>query len=121
MNELSNTIDLESTLIKAEALFARYKRLVEAIDKKQNFPKPRKDLNDAESSEAPPLKASEQTTTTQSKRNSSGGNKGKDKAKDTEPPKEKIITPELRALLKREVEVLPRHTVAKNGDGMPSR
>ena len=40
VNELSNTIDLESTLIRAEALFRRFQRMVEAIDKKSNFPAP---------------------------------------------------------------------------------
>ena len=40
VNELSNSIDLESTLIRAEALFRRYQRMVEAIDKKSNFPAP---------------------------------------------------------------------------------
>jgi hypothetical protein len=41
VNELSNTIDLESTLIRAEALFRRFQRMVEAIDKKSNFPAPK--------------------------------------------------------------------------------
>lgn len=40
VNELSNSIDLESTLIRAEALFRRFQRMVEAIDKKSNFPAP---------------------------------------------------------------------------------
>jgi len=39
VNELSTTIDLESTLIRAEALFRRFQRMVEAVDKKSNFPK----------------------------------------------------------------------------------
>ncbi|ROV90236.1 hypothetical protein VMCG_10261 [Cytospora schulzeri] len=41
VNELSGTIDLESTLIRAEALFRKFQRLIEAIDKKPNFPPPR--------------------------------------------------------------------------------
>jgi hypothetical protein len=41
VNELSNSIDLESTLIRAEALFRRFQRMVEAIDKKSNFPAPK--------------------------------------------------------------------------------
>lgn len=40
VNELSNSIDLESTLIRAEALFRRFQRMVQAIDKKSNFPAP---------------------------------------------------------------------------------
>ncbi|KAH8587448.1 GTPase-activating protein GYP7 [Bisporella sp. PMI_857] len=41
VNELSNTMDLESTLVRAEALFKRFQRTVEAIDKKSNFPAPK--------------------------------------------------------------------------------
>ncbi|KAI9841934.1 MAG: GTPase activating protein [Thelocarpon superellum] len=40
VNELSTTIDLQQTLIRAEALFRRFQRTVEAIDKSQNFPAP---------------------------------------------------------------------------------
>lgn len=44
------------------------------------------------------------------------------KGKKPEPPKSpgepvKVITPELRRLLSKEVEVLPRKEVAKQGDG----
>ena len=35
VNELSNTIDLDSTRVRAEALFYRFKRLVEATDRKR--------------------------------------------------------------------------------------
>jgi len=41
VNELSQTMDLESTLIRAEALFKRFQRVVDAIDKKSNFPAPK--------------------------------------------------------------------------------
>lgn len=34
-------MDLESILIRAEALFLRFARLVEAVDKQENFPGPR--------------------------------------------------------------------------------
>lgn len=34
VNDLSNTIDLDSTRVRAEALFYRFKRLVEAADRK---------------------------------------------------------------------------------------
>ena len=40
VNELSGTIDLFSTLVRAEALFRRFQRTVEAIDRKSNFPAP---------------------------------------------------------------------------------
>lgn len=40
VNELSGTIDLPSTIVRAEALFRRFQRVLEAIDKKSNFPAP---------------------------------------------------------------------------------
>jgi hypothetical protein len=40
VNELSNTIDLHTTLVQAEALFRRFHRTVEAIDRKHAFPAP---------------------------------------------------------------------------------
>lgn len=97
VNELSGTIDLESTLIRAEALFRRFQRVVEAIDKKQNFPGPRKE------GQAPEIE-----------------DNGKGKASPKQPPK-KVITPELRKLLSRKVEILSRTTVAQKGDGMPGK
>jgi hypothetical protein len=40
VNELSNTIDLPSTLIRAEALYNRFQRTVQAVDRKNHFPIP---------------------------------------------------------------------------------
>lgn len=40
VNELSGTIDLLSTMVRAEALFRRFQRIVEAVDRKSNFPTP---------------------------------------------------------------------------------
>jgi len=40
INELSNTIDLPSTLARAEQLFRRFQRTVEAVDRKNAFPVP---------------------------------------------------------------------------------
>jgi hypothetical protein len=100
VNELSNTIDLDSTLIRAEALFHRFQRRVEAIDKKQNFPKPRAQRTASSSSQT-------------SSRETPPKDTGKAKAEDTQ----KAISPELRKLLSRDVEVLPRKVVQKMGDG----
>ncbi|KAH7249872.1 rab-GTPase-TBC domain-containing protein [Fusarium redolens] len=113
VNELSNTIDLEATLIRAETLFKRFQRLVDAVDKKQNFPAPR--FNQKESS-----KSSEQTESRPSKDGKTPG-KGKVAEPAAPPPQPKTITPELRKLLSKEVEVLPRKTVAQKGDGMPNK
>lgn len=134
MNELSNTIDLESTLIRAEALFRRFQRLVETIDKKGNFPPPRP-LKSPEPAKVRPGSSSttenpsspgqrnarEGPASPSSPRNRPGQNKGKApaaRAEEEEP--QRIITPELRQLLSRKVEVLPRKVVADKGDGLPT-
>jgi TBC1 domain family member 15 len=133
VNELSGTIDLESTLIRAEALFRKFRRLIEAIDKKNNFPAPRFSLNTA----APSLLASKPaspaanndnanrpTTPSGSSANTQQGQANK--GKQPEPPKspggrQKVITPELRKLLSREVVVLQRKDVVGKGDGILSK
>lgn len=93
-------------MIKAETLFRKFQRLVEAVDKKPNFPAPRKDGSSANASEGGQSGSNEQQQ------------KGKNKADAEEP---KVITTELRGLLSRHVEVLPRDTVAQKGDGMPAQ
>ncbi|KUJ11666.1 GTPase-activating protein GYP7 [Mollisia scopiformis] len=147
VNELSNTIDLESTLIRAEALFRRFQRTVEAIDKKSNFPAPKlrhrvqnASIGSTQSLRSPPASpgatanTSGTDTTTAGATNSGAGSssparqagsadKGKGKAKDEgelEEQRPKVISPELRELLSRKVEVLPRKVVAKTGEGLSS-
>lgn len=130
VNELSGSIDLESTLIRAEALFRKFRRLIEAIDKKNNFPAPRFSLNTAAPSLFPPRPSppaannntDDRPTTPSGSTQQDQGNKGKQ----PEPPKspggrQKVITPELRKLLSREVVVLPRKEVAGKGDGFLSK
>ncbi|OAQ77158.1 GTPase-activating protein GYP7 [Purpureocillium lilacinum] len=122
VNELSNTIDLESTLIRAEALFRKFQRLVEAIDKKQNFPAPRPAGSDSPTSAQPlpaPSSPSSGSAPTPGNNNTPAASANKGKA--TDKPQQKVITPELRKLLSRKVEVLPRKTVAQKGDGMPAK
>lgn len=109
VNELSNTIDLESTLIRAEALFRRFQRLVDAIDKKQNFPAPR--VQRASSSAAADTPPPSSPSSPANARPATAAGKAK-----AEAPK-KVISPELRKLLSRNVDVLPRKVVHKNGDG----
>ncbi|KAL9947683.1 GTPase activating protein [Verticillium nonalfalfae] len=140
VNELSNTMDLDSTLIRAEALFRRFKRLVEAVDKKGNFPPPRLQSPDEviqspdaarvrPASASPPedasTSASASATPSTPSAAAAAAAKGKSPAAKTDEPDEdeerpKIITPELRQLLSRKVEVLPRKTVANLGDGLPA-
>ena len=102
VNELSNSIDLESTLIRAEALFRRFQRLVAAIDKKQNFPAPRPSSSPSSSPSPSPPDQQKQKQKDKSPR-----------AAEQEP--KKVISPELRKLLSRQVEVLPRKVVQKKG------
>ncbi|RYP13652.1 hypothetical protein DL765_006782 [Monosporascus sp. GIB2] len=101
--------DLDSTLIRAEALFRRFQRLVEAIDKKQNFPAPRA-RNDSPTTPAghPPSSPG----SSQQQKKDTG------KAASAEEQPKKVISPELRKLLTRDVEVLPRKVVKKKGDGL---
>jgi TBC1 domain family member 15 len=73
------------------------------VDKKQNFPKPRT-----------PRQSSSSSTPQADSEGSSATSNGKAK-EDTAP---KVISPELRKLLSREVEILPRNVVQKKGDGL---
>jgi hypothetical protein len=152
VNELSTTIDLESTLIRAEALFRRFQRTVEAIDKKSNFPAPKlrqrpTRLSPTNSSAASPGASANtsgvdavtagSTNSGSGARPGSGGSgsaggvggardKGKRPASqgrvsgELEDVRPKVISPELRALLGRKVEVLPRKVVRKEGEGLAS-
>jgi TBC1 domain family member 15 len=135
VNELANTIDLESTLIRAEALFHRFQRTVEAIDKKQNFPAPKLRQRPVQSAS---LGATQSPTSTSAVEGASGTRtganvtsgdpnspdttKGKrrvsgEELQETQPVR-KVISPELRKLLSRKVEVLPRKVVQKKGEGL---
>ncbi len=100
-------MDLESTLIRAEALFKKFNRLVMAIDKKENFPGPRR---------LSPIAAAPPTAPSESSPSPPGASAARNTGKASEPQK-KVITPELRQLLSRKVEILPRKEVADNGDG----
>lgn len=107
VNELSNTMDLEATLIRAEHLFRRFRRLVDAIDHKHTFPPPRLQS---------PTQGSNQSTASASPSTDTGGSrpsaatpsrKNAGKAPET-PAVERVITPELRKLLSRSVDIVPR-------------
>ncbi|KAK0739854.1 rab-GTPase-TBC domain-containing protein [Apiosordaria backusii] len=120
INELSGTMDLESTLIRAEALYKRFQRLVEAVDRKGHFPAPKKTSTQPAAEEsaaasgsntAAAAATSPQRTTNANAQNSPNNGKGKEQV-------EKVISPDLRKLLKREVEVLPRKEVAVAGKKM---
>ena len=142
VNELSNAIDLESTLVRAEALFRRFQRTVEAIDKKSNFPQPklRHRVQNASlggtqslrptSPTSPGATASTSGVDAVSAGGTNSGGVGGDRGKrvsgegrrsgELEEQRPKVISPELRGLLSRKVEVLPRKVVRKEGEGLSS-
>lgn len=113
-------MDLESTLVRAESLFRRFQRTVETVDKKGNFPsapqaKHRKHAAVIASGPGPTPKFQDDDA----QASSSGTDKGKQVG--TEDSTEaKVISPELRGLLSRKVEVLTKEDVVKKGGGVGS-
>jgi len=136
VNELSTTIDLESTLIRAEALFRRFQRTVEAIDKKSSFPAPKLRQRPTTSSTKPPSSPSSSSSPSNTANTSStdavsaGGTNSRGRRASTtaqgegegelEEQRPKVISAELRELLSRKVEVLPRKVVRRGGEGLSS-
>ena len=125
VNELSNTIDLTSTLLRAQHLFRRFQRTIEAVDRKGSFPTPtvrqRKLAVEPAPSSPSSLKGKQQST--QPKQNKINANpgaataSGSDQRPETE-SREKVISPELRNLLSRKVEKLDKRTVVEHGGGV---
>ena len=154
--------------MRAEALFRRFQRTVEAIDKKSNFPAPKlrqrqtirassaesvhsvpetsrpsielaaanistKSTSDVAQGQTSGIDVVPTTSTNSNREPSQSGeriatvNKGKRKAsiemqptegeEEMQAQKPKVISPELRELLSRKVEILPRKMVRKGGEG----
>ncbi|KAH0093115.1 RabGAP/TBC, partial [Aureobasidium melanogenum] len=105
VNELSNTIDLSSTMLRAEALFRRFQRTVEAIDRKDHFPTPtlrqRKQIagGSLDQGAANVGHDGKQAAAASSSDAQTAGNA---QATTTTAQKERIVSPELRALLSRD-------------------
>jgi len=146
VNELSGKIDLPSTLLRAQSLFGRFQRTVEAIDKRNNFPTPtvrqRKPPSELESTVKPntanpnaakpvkkpnPFTSTTATTDTgtDARRASASGRRPPGTTTTMtasglvdERPKERVISPELRGLLSRHVEVLEKKDVRQHGGGV---
>ncbi|KAL8936548.1 MAG: hypothetical protein Q9216_004870 [Gyalolechia sp. 2 TL-2023] len=117
VNELSNSIDLPSTLLRAQKLFRRFQRTVEAVDRKQSFPAPRIRQRKPATAATPPKgaagtrgKAAAATTTTTGNDASSAANGPSEE--------ERVISPELRNLLSRQVVKLDKKTVVEHGGGV---
>ena len=133
-------MELEPLLIRAEALYKRFQRTVETIDKKGNFPAPKviqrpnathKSHSNAGSEPAASSSGTDAATSHQSPykgmtldshRKGDGAGKGKAKGpggeKEPTTPQGKIVSPELRELMSRKVSVLPRKVVRSKGEGL---
>ena len=83
-------MDLESTLIRAKSLFRRFQRTIETVDKKSNFPSP--SVRQRKPVEGPKSPTARSSATEDTSQNGLA--------------KEKIVTPELRTLLSRKIEIL---------------
>lgn len=127
MNELSNTIDLPSTLLRAQALFRRFQRTVDAIDKKNNFPAPNIRQRKPAAAEPTPSSANaKQKPTTPGKKpagagtgsDATGARPGSSGGGDDATERGKVISDELRGLLSRKVVVLDKKAVAEHGGGV---
>jgi hypothetical protein len=118
VNELSGTMDLESTIVRAESLFKRFQRTVETIDKKGNFPsapqarqrKPQAAIEAGAGSSSSSSDAPAQASSTGTDQSKPAGEEGD----------AKVISPELRALLSRKVEKLDKQDIANHGGGVGS-
>lgn len=115
VNELSNTIDLPSTLLRAETLFRRFQRTVDAIDKKNNFPAPSLRQRKPAKLETENGNGKPSAATTGA---NAGPSVGKAVAQGIAAEKEKVISPELRALLSRKVVLLEKNAVVESGGGV---
>jgi hypothetical protein len=102
VNELSGTIDLESTLIRAESLYRRFQRTVETIDKKHNFPAA-PSARQRRSISSPPTSPGPSESRPQAA--ASGTDRGKQSVAEENAT---VISPELRVLLRREIERLDK-------------
>ena len=121
VNELSNTMDLPSTLLRAQALFRRFQRTVEAIDKTDNFPTPVvRQRRPAEGTlpSSPQTASSSKTTGADPRRVGHARVSSSSEQVTPEMLKNKIVSPELRALLSRKVEKLDKKAVEEHGGGI---
>ncbi|MDI1492464.1 MAG: GTPase activating protein [Ramalina farinacea] len=119
VNELSNKIDLQSTLHRAHALFRRFQRTVEAIDKKQNFPTPTVRQRKPASKPSTPGNASG-SASGHDRRNQKPTSANAPESPSEAVNQERVISPELRNLLSRKVDKLDKTEVKDHGGGIGS-
>lgn len=124
VNELSGTIDLPSTMIRAEALFRRFQRTVEAVDRKHSFPTP-SNVRQRKPRLPTPASPSSSSSSSSSTAGRAGGGRpgsstGTAAGETVGGEGEKIISPELRELLSRRVAKLDKKEVKEHGGGIGS-
>lgn len=102
VNDLSGTIELQSTLIRAERLFQRFEKTVLAIDKKNNFPSAPTDEGQRQRKGKEAADKRSDASQGQSTSNDAGHKRTDSEAA----AKERVISPELRLCLNREIITL---------------
>ncbi|KAI9728709.1 MAG: GTPase activating protein [Chrysothrix sp. TS-e1954] len=108
INDLSGKIDLQSTLFRAEGLFKRFQRTVEAIDRRDHFPAP--SVRQRRPQSASGRRASSGQSAVASSNDAS--------VQSTSQSESRVVSPELRKLLSREVDVLDKEEVENRGGGV---
>lgn len=104
INELSNTIELQSTLVRAEGLFQKFEKMVQAIDKKENFPSA--PAMDVRQRQGKGKEAADKTNKDPRSQGQSSSNDASHQRTESEAAKERVISPELRLLLSRNIITL---------------
>jgi TBC1 domain family member 15 len=123
-------MDLVQILTRAESLFRRFERTVQAVDKKNNFPVPQirqrtsiQIANDDNRSSLTPASSTSPPRNSNVAASSSGINSNRNTnharrvSADRNQSTEKVISPELRQLLSRKVVKLQRHGVSEPSAG----
>lgn len=108
INELSNTMDLIPILTRAESLFHRFERAVQAIDKRDNFPsaptpQQRRPISDTDSSSSGKGKQAQGQAQQTTVGSSSSANTQTALQQAMDKDKPKVISPELRELLRKDI------------------
>ncbi|PGH12758.1 hypothetical protein AJ80_06582 [Polytolypa hystricis UAMH7299] len=117
INELSNTIDLIPLLTRAEALFRRFEKTVETIDKKNHFPPPSVRQRIVPSTASPLPAASPSPQGSSSSSRNRGGPRTPSSPRNQEAERARVITPELRQLLSKKIAVMDSREIREHGGG----
>ncbi|KAJ5669353.1 GTPase-activating protein GYP7 [Penicillium macrosclerotiorum] len=102
INELSNTMDIVPILTRAESLFHRFERSVQAIDKKDNFPAPTA-IQRRPTSTSPDPSGKGKSPQQRTVGSSSGVKPPTALQQAIDKDKPKVISPELRELLRKDI------------------